>query len=525
MPIINVTLPSDGTNADVADFNDPITQILATVNGFLDDDNIASLSGSKILANTIPESALTATSKNGYLTAAASPTAVAYLGQRSYSLTYAASILGYKSPGMRSRFTRTNAAPIQCADLEASSSHYFNKTSPNKMTWTDDFSGGAWVKLESLPGARMAIASRWNGTSGWVFDIDSTGAARLLGYNAGAGNVSYVQTVQSVPLNKWIHIAAQLDMSAFTATTTTSYVMLDGIDVPAVVARAGTNPTALIQAGNLEIGSLNGGTSPFDGKLAQVGLFNAKVTQANWRTYMSQTFSGSESALASAYSLSNSITDLMTTTPNDLTAQNSAVATATDSPFGNSGVSTTLEYGITMAISSDGLTETVQVPEGCMIPTSSSGVASVSYSMQAVPYNFPRQKSKWDIVALFRTQVTLTSNATYGAYNSGNDKITIPLGDWSAGYELPVFVAANVACYFNLSDTNITGLTNTANIDWTTGCGGEGAANNYVKGRVRNPVSLSVATVYTLYTLGATTSGGIDSDNQLHQFIAENAWI
>ena len=35
MPIINVNLPSDGTGADVADYNGPINAIPAVVNGHL----------------------------------------------------------------------------------------------------------------------------------------------------------------------------------------------------------------------------------------------------------------------------------------------------------------------------------------------------------------------------------------------------------------------------------------------------------------------------------------------------------
>lgn len=41
MPIISVTLPSDDTTADVADYNVPITTIISTLNGGLDADNLA----------------------------------------------------------------------------------------------------------------------------------------------------------------------------------------------------------------------------------------------------------------------------------------------------------------------------------------------------------------------------------------------------------------------------------------------------------------------------------------------------
>lgn len=41
MPIISVTLPSDDTTADVADYNVPITTIISALNGGLDADNLA----------------------------------------------------------------------------------------------------------------------------------------------------------------------------------------------------------------------------------------------------------------------------------------------------------------------------------------------------------------------------------------------------------------------------------------------------------------------------------------------------
>lgn len=40
MPIVNVTLPSDGTGADVGDYNPAILAILAVLNGHIASDNI-----------------------------------------------------------------------------------------------------------------------------------------------------------------------------------------------------------------------------------------------------------------------------------------------------------------------------------------------------------------------------------------------------------------------------------------------------------------------------------------------------
>jgi hypothetical protein len=390
MPIINVTLPSDGTTADVGDYNSVITAMLAVINGLLDDDNIAGMSGSKITAGTLPDTALTAESKKGWITGLPAPTSVTALGNRYYSMVFNSTDLTDEvSPGQRLRATRTVAAPTQSASLNGTNQS-FSKSSPNKLTFTDDFAVGAWIKLSSYQFG--TVISRYNGTSGWVLQVDASGRIGLLGYNAGSANFVYVLSYKTLPLNKWVYVNAQLDMSAFTATTSTCFVMIDGIDTAVTLTRGGTNPTALIQAGSLEIGSQNGG-SWFAGKIAQAFVTNAKVTQATLLSYMSQGITGSETSIASAYSFNNAITDLNTTTPNDLTANGSALATSADSPFGrqaNGTISSTLDYGI--IVSADFSTNTtlvVRVPSGNTIPTS-GGVNALAYSGNALPYGMPK---------------------------------------------------------------------------------------------------------------------------------------
>jgi hypothetical protein len=356
-------------------------------------------------------------------------------GNRSYDITFASTVASLLSPGMRLRTTRTVTAPTQCADLEASSSQYFNDTSVSGITFTDDFTCGAWVKLESY--TTGAIISRYNGTSGWILQVLSDGTVVFRGYNGGGANFSGVSTYQSIPLGKWVHIAAQLDMSAFTATTTTSYIMIDGVDVPAVVGRGGTNPTALVQAGNLEVGSFNAGTF-FDGKLAQVFVSSAKITQANVRALMSKGLTTADTAtysLASAYSLNGVITDLNTTSANNLTAQGGALATATDSPFGqdSNGVTAgTTDYALVMRVSTT--TATVQVPEGCTIPTS-GGVSAVAYSTATSPFGFTLDKGRWEVGIYIGSSVSsigVATNTTYAFGSAGQEvRLTLPVGVWS----------------------------------------------------------------------------------------------
>lgn len=375
------------------------------------------------------------------------PDTVTALGNGSYSVVFNGSNhSGLLTKGMRARTTRTIGAPTQCTSLNGTT-QYWVKTTPNKLTFTDDFVVSAWIKVTTY--AAGIIASRYNGTSGWRFAVDSAGRISLEGYNAGAANISYVQSYGAIPLNKWVHVTAQLDMSTFTATPTTSYVMFGGVDTPAFVARSGTNPTALVQAGNLEIGGNNGGTNLFAGKIAQVAIFNAKVTQATILGYLSQTLSGTETSLASAYSFNNVVTDLNTTTPNNLSVGGgSAVATNADSPFGTQGddtISSDFDYGkITKVTFSTDTTVIVQMAEGCTIPTT-GGIVTFDYSGEAVPYNFPSKKEKWTVGRYFTTTIDNAIGSLNDWYVASPTRFNIPIGEWELSLQGEFGQASTVA--------------------------------------------------------------------------------
>lgn len=345
----------------------------------------------------------TATSQ-GWTALGQVPNTVTANGNRNYDLVFnSVDLTSTLSPGMKLQLSRTVAAPTQCTSLNGTT-QYFSKSSPSGMTFTDDFVVSAWIKLSSY--ALGAIASRYNGTSGWSFAVNASGQVTMTGVNGGAANTSSVTSYASVPLNKWVHVTAQLDMSTFTATTTTSYIMIDGVDVAASVARTGTNPTALIQAGNLEIGTQNAG-SFFPGKIAQVAIYSAKVPQATIKASMDRTLTGSETSLISAYTLSNSVNDL-NANANNLTAQGSATTTNADSPYANAVTAGTLEYAeINSVAFSTNTTVNVRVPDTCQIPTS-GGISAVSYSTQSNPYGLPYFSN-------MLAKQLITSQSGYGA--------------------------------------------------------------------------------------------------------------
>ena len=382
------------------------------------------------------------TSPQGWSSTGTGVSSVTHNGNRSYTLVTSSDVSSLVSPGMRLKSTRTVASPTQCTTLNGTT-QYWNKTSPAGMTFTDDFAAGAWIYLTSY--ATAVIQSRYNGTSGWDMGLNSNGQVYLQGFNGGVGNLSYVLSAQSVPLNRWVHVAGQLDMSAFTATTTTSYIMIDGVNVPASVTRSGTNPTALIQAGNYEVGSRNGGTSPFPGKIAQVWVSSAKVTQANVQSLMNEGLTSSvisTNNIISAYSFDGVATDLNTGNANNLTSNGSVAATTADSPFGyQSGgtISSTVDYGIVTGIS--GTTVNVQVPAGNTLPTV-GGISSLSYSTYSKPYGFPSDPAKWTVEVTNSNDRTTTGNTSW---NSLTDTIVLPIGSWSVRFKSPMEVASPAA--------------------------------------------------------------------------------
>lgn len=437
------------------------------------------------------------------------PNSITYNGNGSYTCVFnGVDLTGTISPGMRLRTTRTVAAPTQSTSLNGTS-QYWSNSSPSGMTFTDDFVVSAWIKMAAYGSADQTIISRYNGTSGFYFDIVASGQLRLVGANAGAGNFNFVQSYQSIPLNKWVHVTAQLDMSTAGTSTTTSYIMIDGVDIPASKTTGGTAPTALIQAGNLEIGSRNGGTLPAAIKIAQVAIYSAKIPQANVRTLISQGLTPaliSSNNIVSAHSFDGNANDLNTTNANNLTANGSAVATNADSPFGTQAsglISSTLDYGIVQSVSfSTNTTLTVQVPEGCTIPTS-GGVSAVAYSSQDSPYGFPKQRNKWVVEQLQNANASQNTPTGGTWYNIGKAQITIPIGSWEVEYRVAAGMARASGGTYDYSVGLSTANNTPGDLRYLSHLYDDAASANLVNGATAQDYEdLSSAT--TLYLNGKT---------------------
>lgn len=321
-------------------------------------------------------------------------------------------------------------------------------------------------------------------------------------------------------------------MSAFTATTTTSYVMIDGVDVPTFVFRAGTNPIALVQAGNLEIGTANA-TAFFPGKIAQAFVSSAKITQANIRTFMNAPLTNALCTthnIVSAYDFDSNGNDINTTNANNLTAQNGAVATNVDSPFNANA------YGIIMndpVYGGVNTTYNVQTPEGYPIPNATLG--TVSYSGVKVPYGFPAQTTKWSVVMtkIVQEGVNIGSVNNFAASSTA---ITVPTGEWTiliqGGYKQnstvsgtrSSFMALAAAAPASISASTFSPGTMTIARDVTFS-----NADGFGSLAGQFDVSLTVATTYRIYGAVDVASGSesfVVATNQHAVIItAENAYL
>jgi hypothetical protein len=448
------------------------------------------------------------TTPQGWTPVTQTVSSAAYNGNRSYTLTMSADVSATLSPGMRVRTTRTVTAPTQCTSLNGTT-QYYSKTTPTGLSFTTTFTCSAWVKLSSYAVGGI-IARRNADTEGWSMQINADGTIRLSALRIALNN-KRIDSYQSIPLNKWVHVAATMDVSA--GDTTAQKIWIDGVEVPRSYNLTGT-ATALVQGTTaLVVGArTSAGSDPFPGKIAQAAVFSSQLSDATVKSYYSQGLSGTETNLVSAYSFNNSITDLNTTNANNLTAQGSAVATNADSPFSTNSLDVetgTEDYGIVQSVATT--TVVVQVPTGNTIPTS-GGVSAMSYSTQQTPYGFTLDKYKWEIISLLRTDSSTTSNATYGAFLSGGYALTVPIGNWTVGHTACFTNSTTTSVYFNISKTALTGLSeangnNTSPFAVPTRSAA--AALSTFNANVTNQESLSAASTYVMYTFGATTSASI----------------
>lgn len=419
-------------------------------------------------------------------------------GQKEYDLTSSADMTAVLSPGMRLKMVRGVTPPTQCFDAESSSSQYASKTSPSGLTFTDDFTCEAWVKLESY-GANGGIIARRNAdTEGWSFGVGTNGQLEIFSLRI-ASNFRQVLTYQSIPLGVWTHVAATMDNSG---TTYTTYI--NGVSVPNVATTTGTI-TALVQGTTaLVVGARkSAGTEPFDGEIADVRVWSAIRTATQIRDNMNQQLVGNETNLVAYFKLDGNFND-STANANNATGSGGAVATTVDNPM------KATEYAIITKVTAS----TITVFTGTDYNIPNITLSTPYYSSQTTPFGFPRGDGKW--VAEYRARVSLTQSSPTGGtwYNlttvsgvSGGTVLTVPTGEWELGYESPSSVINNsqVGAYYTTLSTSASTESDRA---MTCRCVNTAASANSFEVPVNRTqsVALTAATPYYLNIQSITAS-------------------
>lgn len=436
------------------------------------------------------------------------PSVQSVLGNRSYTLRYTG--VDYSSTlgkGIRMRIPRTGTTPTQSFDFESSSSQYASKSSPSGLSFTDDFTCEAWIKVESITGSVQHIFGRRNaGVEGWELAVTANGQIRIFGQRI-ANNFRFATSHRAVPVGRWIHIAATLDMSGNTGT-----IYFNGAADTVVMTTTGT-ATALVQGtSDFTVGRTGTTGEYFDGQVADIRVWSAIRTASQIRDNMDKQLVGNETNLV-AYYKGGDFND-STSNANHLTGSGGASATFASHPFNAT------EYGIvTGVVYSGGNTDvTVYTGQTNTIPNSTLG--DTSYSSSRAPIGFNADRSNWRIVYAEAT------NNTGLATGSNFMQMAIPAGAWLASYDAKIAVTENgsnnARAHVGLSsvsggsvnDDSITGMSMS---DVTSGINTSLQGSSY----------FAFDTAGTLYLVGTNVSlsAAVDQNFGYSYLMAECAYV
>lgn len=442
-------------------------------------------------------------------------------GNKSFDITAANNDLtSTLSAGMRLRLQRGTTAPTQCMDLESGSSQYASKTSPSGISFTDDFTCEAWVKLESYTGAVQHIVGRKNAsTEGFQLGIDVNGQVRLMGQRIAA-NYQYIESYQSVPLGEWVHIAAALDMSGSTGA-----IYINGSLVPSFNSTTGT-AAALVQGTTaLTIGAANAPNEYFDGRLSDVRIWNVVRTPTQVKDNMNQQLVGSETNLVGYWKLNGNLND-STSNANNMTGSGGAVATTTDNPMKDT------EYGIIQSVTYSAPNTTINVFTGTDHNIPNMTLSSPYYSTQKAPFGFPSNKNQWQLKCLSLSYALENPGGFSVFINMNKLRIDTPIGSWK-------FIINGSAQQSNTSSAaqdQVVGISTSASSADSIESLRHIYSSNAATGGMSVPVHIertaNLAAQTTYYAVGAAISGGGTVTIAFEVFnlsaatmVAENAYI
>lgn len=380
MSTVSITQFSNGSIADANQVNADFNTIANVINGNLDDTNIASganINGSKILASSIPMTAFV--NQDGWIPSSETWTYGANNGNKEYTVTITGDKTGKYSPGMKVKLPRVTTPPTQAMSFTAASSQYASKTSPTGISFTAAYT----TEIEAYPtsyttGILIGKADSTN-ANGFQMFLDSSG--RIVGAFFSGGNGKQVVSYQSVPLNRWSHIAV-----VWTSVSgATANIYLNGTLIPSTVSNWNTGGTVLTQAGTLFMGANGIGGTPgnfYNGYASEGRIWSVAQSQASIQANMNINLVGNETNLVALFQGNGTFAD-GTSNGNTLTATGGAIATQAANPY------SATEYGViaTVTYGSPNTTLLIHTGENCNIPNQTLG--SPSYSLMEQPYGLP----------------------------------------------------------------------------------------------------------------------------------------
>lgn len=409
---------------------------------------------------------------------------------KEYTITTANDLSAVLSPGMRMQLTRGTTAPTQCMSFVSASSQYGLKTSPSGLSFTTAFTTEAWVYLNSYGGGadsgnEQFVVGRDNGSfNGWSMKISRNGQILIATYSS-AGAYREQASIQSIPLKRWVHLAAN-----WTSSTFNTY--LNGVSL-ANYQFGGSGTPALTQPSTpLSVGALHNGTVAsqfFDGYIAEVRVWSAVQTQANILANMNITLVGNETNLVALFKGNGVFTD-STANANTLTASGGALATQAANPYNN------IEYGIITKVSYSNPTTTITLFTGTDYNVPNMTLSNVQYATASTPFGWPRGRDKWIIDTRVRRDLVAAPGA--GTWtNFGGVALSAPTGPWELGYSVNGDVeGSNGDGNYSLSTSNSTETVSDYGVRVFVGGG------NRFLGQVGKSMPQNMASLTPWYLLG-----------------------
>lgn len=432
------------------------------------------------------------------------PTVISTDGQGQYVIRFANVNYSQVVPlGSKFRIPRTITPQTKSMSFTAASLQYASKVTPTGITFTDDFTCEAWVYVDGYNASTHVIINKRIADAGWTFRLSDAGRVEMVGI-LSAGNNKIGTSYRSVPIGKWTHVAASLDMSANSAS-----IYIDGELVPSLITPTGT-ANSLTQSGDLAIGKPSHVSSDyFNGKISNVRVWSGIRSASQIRENKDKENPSDTTGLVAHYKGDGSWND-SSSNLNHLNPFNGALNDFASHKF------SAVEYAKAMKVESAGANTDVTIFTGpCVIPFNEN-LGAVSYSTAATPQGFPADSTKWRIEAIYMTDRTQAGTAN--TWYNENTVLIVGIGAWRAGYEAILYLARTGTGSGNTKatlSTSATGESNkaltTANaVTWVT----SGAGSVATPVNKERPIDLSTPTpLYLNHTnsAGSTAQGFLGS--------------